>query len=89
MQGTVTPVFVGNSCGGTTWCRPRVLVVPSAALAQAYSGVGGGTLRRTLPVRPAHPLLTRLLGPNLTSLSRRILTAAESLRSLRLQDHGA
>ena len=42
-------------------------------------------LRRNLPVRPAHPLLTRLLGPNLTSLPRQILTATASLRSSRLQ----
>jgi hypothetical protein len=50
---------------------------------------GGGGLRRILPVRPAHPLLTRLLGPSLTSLLRQILTATASLRSLRLQDHRA
>ena len=38
-----------------------------------------------LPVRPAHPLLTRLLGPNLISLPRQMLTATASLRSSRLQ----
>jgi hypothetical protein len=38
---------------------------------------------------PDHLLLTRLLGPDLTSLPRQILTATASLRSLRLQDHRA
>jgi hypothetical protein len=50
-------------------------------------GAGRGALRRILSARPANPLLTRLLGPNLTSLPRHILTATASLRSSHLHDY--
>ena len=84
--------------GGSRWTprarRPSVVLGSGASSARRrghmvaptrFVGHMGGTLRRIPPVRPAHPLLTRLLGPNLTSLPRQILTATASLRSSRLQ----
>ena len=60
--------------GGATWWRPRVLA------ASGWEPFGSFS-----PVRPARPLLTRLLGPDLTSLPRQVLTVAASLRFSRLQ----
>jgi hypothetical protein len=55
--------------GRVQFPRPRAQGKGGAALlfatAQAYTG--GGTTQRAIPVRPARPLLTRLLGPNLAS----------------------
>jgi hypothetical protein len=58
--------------------RERRFVGPAA-------GPHGGAIAPRPRARPAHPLLTRLLGPNLISLPRQMLTATASLRSSRLQ----
>jgi hypothetical protein len=81
--------FVGSAGGGGLTVDPTRSAALGGPRERRFvgpaAGPHGGAIAPRPRVRPAHPLLTRLLGPNLISLPRQMLTATASLRSSRLQ----